>query len=124
VISLLWGLLYPIYLSRLIRHNQSIHRGCAARPLLHASSSGKRGTIANTYLEAYTKNEAFILVAANMDHNGEEVGRYVLFKDKRRDDDDEPELVYYKGSIYWLNERVGLVQFTLELYNLFSVLGK
>ncbi|KAF8494430.1 hypothetical protein F5888DRAFT_658334 [Russula emetica] len=27
VISLLWGLLYPVYLSRLIRHNQSIQRG-------------------------------------------------------------------------------------------------
>ena len=63
-----------------------------ARPLLHSSSSGKHSAVANIYLEPYTKNKDFILVAAYMDHDGE-VGRYVLFQDKRRDDDDEPEIV-------------------------------
>jgi hypothetical protein len=40
----------------------------------------------------YTKNKDLILVAAYMDHDGE-VGRYILFQDKRRDDDDGPEIV-------------------------------
>ena len=36
--------------------------------------------------------QGLILVAGRMDHDGE-AGRYVLFEDKRKGDDDEPELV-------------------------------
>jgi hypothetical protein len=64
----------------LTRHDQTTYRG-------------KRGMVANTYLEAYTKNKDFILVAAYMNHD-REVGRYASFSDKRSDDDDEPEIVH------------------------------
>jgi hypothetical protein len=47
------------------------------------------------YISKHTQKKAFVLVDAYMDHDGE-VGRYVLFQDKRRDDDDDddkPEIV-------------------------------
>jgi hypothetical protein len=61
-----------------------------ARSLLHSSSSGKHGAVANIYLQTYTKKKDFVLVDAYMDHDGE-VGRYILFQDKRKDDDDDDD---------------------------------